>query len=80
MARVTEGKTGKKTEVRYAVAMKKEGIIVGDLPRKISCTCRTTFALLTSRNGLASLGFALCSLKFLSQFLYFTVCQSGYNA
>jgi len=60
---------------RYTVAVKKEGIIVGDLPRKISCACKITFAILTLHNGLASLGFALCSLKF----LYFTICQS-YNA
>jgi len=46
------------------VAVKKEGIIVGDLPRKIFCACRITFAILTLHNGLASLGFALCSLKF----------------
>jgi len=48
--------------------VKKEGIIVGDLSQKISCACRITVAMLTSRNGLASLGFplgfALCSLKF----------------
>ena len=40
-----------------------EGIIVGNLPRKISCACRITVAILTSCNSLASLGFALCSLK-----------------
>jgi len=58
---------------RYVVAVKKEGIIVGDLPRKISCAYRITFAILTSHNSLASLGFALiCSLKF----LYSTICQS----
>jgi len=36
MARVTECKTGKIMKVidRYAVAMKKERIIIGDLPRK----------------------------------------------
>jgi len=32
MARITECKTGKITKVRYVVAVKKEGIIVGDLP------------------------------------------------
>jgi len=67
------------TKVRYAVTVKKEEIIIGDLPRKISCTCRITFTIITSHNNLASLGFALgfalCSLKF----LYFTICQS-YNA
>ena len=66
------------TKVRYAVAVKKEEIIVGDLPRKISCACRITVTIITLRNSLASLGFALgfalCSLKF----LYFTICQS-YN-
>jgi len=71
MARVTECETGKIMKVRYAVAVKKEGIIVGDLPQKISCVCRITFAILTSHNGLASLGFSLYSLKF----LYFTVCD-----
>jgi len=31
-ARVTECETGKIMKVRYVVAVKKEGIIVGDLP------------------------------------------------
>jgi len=74
MAWVTECETGKITKVidRYAVTVKKEGIIMGDLPWKISSACRITFAILTSHN---SLGFALCSLKF----LHFTIFQS-YNA
>jgi len=61
MARVTECETGKITKVRYVVAVKKEGIIIGDLPREISCSCRITVAILTLCNGFASLGFALCS-------------------
>jgi len=32
MAQVTECETGKIMKVRYAVAVKKEGIIVGNLP------------------------------------------------
>jgi len=60
-AQVTECELG--TKVRYAVAVKKGGIIVGDLPRKMSCTCRITFAILTLHNGLASLGIALCLLS-----------------
>jgi len=30
----------------YAVVVKKEGIIVGDLPQKIFYTCRITFVIL----------------------------------
>jgi len=47
---------------RYTVAVKKDGIIVGHLPQKISQASRITFAILTLHNGLASLGFCPFSI------------------
>jgi len=43
------------TKVRYTVAIKKDGIIIGYLPQKISLVCRIAFVILTSQIGLASL-------------------------